>query len=168
MFSYSSTSLFWSLLAGLLPGNLQVPQWEQHTHHHNPGHEDMDKEWPYTKHGYCFRPILYASAVYASSVQSFTEPLFRQGMIHEPNKQTFTLAKPSLFLHLWSQATLGEAVLISHPPHIVGEQGHMLPTHWPDWHGRQTVFWGGMRSSCTCTLGSWTRCGAYPHSLVRL
>lgn len=82
----------------------------------------------------------------------FAEPLFRQGMMHEPNKQT--LAKPSLFLHLWSQATLGEAVLISHPPHIVGEQGHMLPTQWPDWHGRQTVFWGGMRSSCTCTLGS--------------
>lgn len=29
-----------------------------------------DTEWPSTKHGYCFRPVLYASAVYASSVQS--------------------------------------------------------------------------------------------------
>lgn len=30
------------------------------------------------------------------------------------------------------------------------------------------VFWGGMRSSCTCTLGSCTGCEAYPHSLLRL
>lgn len=37
--------------------------------------------------------------------------------------------------------TLTEAVLTSHS-HIVGERGHMVPTHCPDWHGRQTVFWG--------------------------
>lgn len=84
----------------------------------------------------------------------FAEPLFGQDVIHEPSKQILRLAKASIFLHVWSQATLAEAVQISHPPHIVGEQGHMLPTHWPDWHGRRTVFWGGMRSSHTCTLGS--------------
>lgn len=67
-------------------------------------------------------------------------------MNYGPTKAGFytdLLTKPSLFLHLWSQATLGEAVFISHPPHIVHEQGHMLPAHWPDWHGRQMVFWGG-------------------------
>ncbi len=38
----------------------------------------------------------------------FAEALFGQCKTHEPNKQT--LAKPSLFLHLLSQATVGEAV----------------------------------------------------------
>lgn len=66
----------------------------------------------------------------------------------------FKLVKASIFLHVWSQATLAEAVLISHPLEMVGEQGHMLPAHWPDWHGRQAAFWGGMRSSRTCMLGS--------------
>lgn len=42
---------------------------------------------------------------------------------------------------LWSQATVGEA-FVSHSAHNVGEQGHMLPTHWPDWHGRHSVYWG--------------------------
>lgn len=28
-----------------------------------------------------------------------------------------------------------------HPPHIVGEQGHMLPAPCPDWHERQLVLW---------------------------
>lgn len=63
----------------------------------------------------------------------------------------------------------GNRVEKSHPRHIVGEQVYPLPTHWTHSDGRQALFWGGgMRSSRTCTLGSWTKCGAYPHSLQTL
>lgn len=47
------------------------------------------------------------------------------------------------FLPSLEPGILAGVVLISHPPHIVDEQGHMLPSQWPDWHGRQTVYWGG-------------------------
>lgn len=48
-----------------------------------------------------FMPHLYSQ---------FAKPLFAQDMIHEPNKQIPRLAKPSIFLHAWSQASLTEAV----------------------------------------------------------
>ena len=74
----------------------------------------------------------------------FADPRFERYMIHHPNRLTLRLANRQklIFSSICGARPHWVKPFLSHPPSIVGVQGHMLPAHWPDWHERQTVFWG--------------------------
>lgn len=70
--------------------------------------------------------------------------LNRGWSMKDPKGQIFKLADMQnlMFSSICGARPHWRKLFMSHPPHIVGEQGHMLPAHCPDWHERQMVHWG--------------------------
>lgn len=145
-FLHSSTNVFWSFLAKLPQGNMKVLYWSKKTN--TP--QDTETE-----------PQLHSVDL---------KSLFSRVWIMVQQRQAFTLtywqnlafsciygARPhwvKLFLYLILLTLFMNKVICCQLTGLIGMEGK-----WS--------FGEGMRSSCTCTLGSWTRCGAYPHSLLR-
>lgn len=145
-FLHSSTNVFWSFLAKLPQGNMKVLYWSKKTN--TP--QDTETE-----------PELHSVDL---------KSLFSRVWIMVQQRQAFTLtywqnlafsciygARPhwvKLFLYLILLTLFMNKVICCQLTGLIGMEGK-----WS--------FGEGMRSSCTCTLGSWTRCGAYPHSLLR-
>lgn len=145
-FSHSSTNVFWSFLAKLPQGNMKLLYWSKKTN--TP--QDTETE-----------PELHSVDL---------KSLFSRVWIMVQQRQAFTLtywqnlafsciygARPhwvKLFLYLILLTLFMNKVICCQLSGLIGMEGK-----WS--------FGEGMRSSCTCTLGSWTRCGAYPHSLLR-
>lgn len=145
-FSHSSTNVFWSFLAKLPQGNMKLLYWSKKTN--TP--QDTETE-----------PELHSVDL---------KSLFSRVWIMVQQRQAFTLtywqnlafsciygARPhwvKLFLYLILLTLFMNKVICCQLTGLIGMEGK-----WS--------FGEGMRSSCTCTLGSWTRCGAYPHSLLR-
>lgn len=145
-FLHSSTNVFWSFLAKLPQGNMKVLYWRKKTN--TP--QDTETE-----------PELHSVDL---------KSLFSRVWIMVQQRQAFTLtywqnlafsciygARPhwvKLFLYLILLTLFMNKVICCQLTGLIGMEGK-----WS--------FGEGMRSSCTCTLGSWTRCGAYPHSLLR-
>lgn len=145
-FLHSSTNVFWSFLAKLPQGNMKLLYWSKKTN--TP--QDTETE-----------PELHSVDL---------KSLFSRVWIMVQQRQAFTLtywqnlafsciygARPhwvKLFLYLILLTLFMNKVICCQLTGLIGMEGK-----WS--------FGEGMRSSCTCTLGSWTRCGAYPHSLLR-
>lgn len=145
-FLHSSTNVFWSFLAKLPQGNMKLLYWSKKTN--TP--QDTETE-----------PELHSVDL---------KSLFSRVWIMVQQRQAFTLtywqnlafsciygARPhwvKLFLYLILLTLFMNKVICCQLTGLIGMEGK-----WS--------FGEGMRSSCTCILGSWTRCGAYPHSLLR-
>lgn len=145
-FLHSSTNVFWSFLAKLPQGIMKLLYWSKKTN--TP--QDTETE-----------PELHSVDL---------KSLFSRVWIMVQQRQAFTLtywqnlafsciygARPhwvKLFLYLILLTLFMNKVICCQLTGLIGMEGK-----WS--------FGEGMRSSCTCTLGSWTRCGAYPHSLLR-
>lgn len=145
-FLHSSTNVFWSFLAKLPQGNMKLLYWSKKTN--TP--QDTETE-----------PELHSVDL---------KSLFSRVWIMVQQRQAFTLtywqnlafsciygARPhwvKLFLYLILLTLFMNKVICCQLTGLIGMEGK-----WS--------FGEGMRSSCTCTLGSWTRCGAYPHSLLK-
>lgn len=145
-FLHSSTNVFWSFLAKLPQGNMKLLYWSKKTN--TP--QDTETE-----------PELHSVDL---------KSLFSRVWIMVQQRQAFTLtywqnlafsciygARPhwvKLFLYLILLTLFMNKVICCQLTGLIGMEGK-----WS--------FGEGMRSSCTYTLGSWTRCGAYPHSLLR-
>lgn len=145
-FLHSSTNVFWSFLEKLPQGNMKLLYWSKKTN--TP--QDTETE-----------PELHSVDL---------KSLFSRVWIMVQQRQAFTLtywqnlafsciygARPhwvKLFLYLILLTLFMNKVICCQLTGLIGMEGK-----WS--------FGEGMRSSCTYTLGSWTRCGAYPHSLLR-
>lgn len=145
-FLHSSTNVFWSFLEKLPQGIMKLLYWSKKTN--TP--QDTETE-----------PELHSVDL---------KSLFSRVWIMVQQRQAFTLtywqnlafsciygARPhwvKLFLYLILLTLFMNKVICCQLTGLIGMEGK-----WS--------FGEGMRSSCTCTLGSWTRCGAYPHSLLR-
>lgn len=145
-FLHSSTNVFWSFLAKLPQGIMKLLYWSKKTN--TP--QDTETE-----------PELHSVDL---------KSLFSRVWIMVQQRQAFTLtywqnlafsciygARPhwvKLFLYLILLTLFMNKVICCQLTGLIGMEGK-----WS--------FGEGMRSSCTYTLGSWTRCGAYPHSLLR-
>lgn len=145
-FLHSSTNVFWSFLEKLPQGNMKLLYWSKKTN--TP--QDTETE-----------PELHSVDL---------KSLFSRVWIMVQQRQAFTLtywqnlafsciygARPhwvKLFLYLILLTLFMNKVICCQLTGLIGMEGK-----WS--------FGEGMRSSCTCRLGSWTRCGAYPHSLLK-
>lgn len=114
----------------------------------------------------CSCLVQYNLQVVLHVYSSFPEPSSEQRMIHEGSKRTDFQAgrhaEPNVSLYLWSQATLDEAFLcLILLTLLVSKVMCCQLTVLTGMNGRWSTG-ERMRSSCTRTLGTWTRCGALP------
>lgn len=145
-FLHSSTNVFWSFLAKLPQGNLKVFYWSKKTN------TPQDTETEPKLHSVDLKSLFSRVWIMVQQRQAFTLTYWQNLAF-----SCIYRARPhwvKLFLYLILLTLLMNKVICCQLTGLIGMEGK-----WS--------FGEGMRSSCTCTLGSWTRCGAYPHSLLR-
>lgn len=145
-FLHSSTNVFWSFLAKLPQGNMKLLYWSKKTN------TPQDTETEPELHSVDLKSLFSRVWIMVQQRQAFT-------LTHWQNLAFSCIygARPhwvKLFLYLILLTLFMNKVICCQLTGLIGMEGK-----WS--------FGEGMRSSCTCTLGSWTRCGAYPHSLLR-
>lgn len=145
-FLHSSTNVFWSFLAKLPQGNMKLLYWSKKTN------TPQDTETEPELHSVDLKSLFSRVWIMVQQRQAFT-------LTYWQNLAFSCLygARPhwvKLFLYLILLTLFMNKVICCQLTGLIGMEGK-----WS--------FGEGMRSSCTCTLGSWTRCGAYPHSLLR-
>lgn len=145
-FLHSSTNVFWSFLAKLPQGNMKLLYWSKKTN------TPQDTETEPELHSVDLKSLFSRVWIMVQQRQAFTLTYWQNLAF-----SCIYWARPhwvKLFLYLILLTLFMNKVICCQLTGLIGMEGK-----WS--------FGEGMRSSCTCTLGSWTRCGAYPHSLLR-